>query len=625
MPVKTRTELAAIATLVAGDSRYLTESGREGDFVFDSSNLSAKVTADTNQGIYVAPASATTGASGAWVRKFTGYVDPRWFGIVTANTAAANSAAWTAMMNTLRLRATVGIYTALTGIQFQDEGPYSFNTLDFNAGTPIVTSVLLPTPTGGTVIQFTAQTGLRLQRSNTDGVSGTTGSGTGADQIIIERLHLKGGYIVPAAEAEQHGIHIRCHGVTIRNNVIENFAGDGVYVYAGTDVTQGNANCTLIHDNIITGCRDGIFFHGGDTNAGDTRGNDLSGNRRWGLNDESFLGNRHFNTIENCGLTPGTTATLVSNSGNRYALVSGGNSAIAPSGTTADTANWYYVGAGGVDIVTANIPAWSAPVLARAGGAYRTNNNNAGNIILGGYYEVGQGPAQCVWPTVVIGGEQLAGVKGVSWLNHDDTGLRVRGGVLSVDSIFNLYGSSASFGNPFGPNGDQTWQVSSNNATAIYFRSFLPGFQRDGSIHASRGSNGLQIYGLQSIQLGYGDQLAGSQVVIATVSSTGLAVTGKVTASNIGYTVVTKIAGYTETATDGELLIKADLAAGFTIVLPTAVGNKAKIHIKKIQAAGAIIVDGNAAETIDGGLTATLNNQNESITIVSDNANWMII
>ena len=68
----TRTALAAVTGMVTGTSRYLTEAGRDGLFVFDASNLSAKITADPNQGVYVAPASAPTGASGAWVRKFSG-------------------------------------------------------------------------------------------------------------------------------------------------------------------------------------------------------------------------------------------------------------------------------------------------------------------------------------------------------------------------------------------------------------------------------------------------------------------------------------------------------------------------------------------------------------------------
>lgn len=92
-----------------------------------------------------------------------------------------------------------------------------------------------------------------------------------------------------------------------------------------------------------------------------------------------------------------------------------------------------------------------------------------------------------------------------------------------------------------------------------------------------------------------------------------------------GYSLTTEIAGFTESATSGEVVRLCDLAAGFTVVLPTAVGNTSKLTYKKMQSAGSIIIDANAAETIDGGLTATLNLQYESITLVSNNANWMII
>jgi len=47
---------------------FLTEADREGDFVWDSSDLSSEVTTDTGQGTYVPPSSDTTGASGAWRR-----------------------------------------------------------------------------------------------------------------------------------------------------------------------------------------------------------------------------------------------------------------------------------------------------------------------------------------------------------------------------------------------------------------------------------------------------------------------------------------------------------------------------------------------------------------------------
>ena len=92
--------LAAIDHAVAS-TVILTESSREGTFVFDTSDLSAEVTADTAQGVYVAPSSDTTGASGAWVRKFDGDVLGSWFGISSAS--ADNYAAIGAALAVARL------------------------------------------------------------------------------------------------------------------------------------------------------------------------------------------------------------------------------------------------------------------------------------------------------------------------------------------------------------------------------------------------------------------------------------------------------------------------------------------------------------------------------------------
>lgn len=62
------------------DFRTSIGDGGGGVFRWDSSDLSSKVTIDTQGGIYVPPDSDATGASGAWVRKFNNIVETAWFG-----------------------------------------------------------------------------------------------------------------------------------------------------------------------------------------------------------------------------------------------------------------------------------------------------------------------------------------------------------------------------------------------------------------------------------------------------------------------------------------------------------------------------------------------------------------
>lgn len=78
--IASRSLLAAIAGPTVGMYRFLAESGREGGFVFNNANLSANVTSDPGQAIYVPPAAATSGASGAWVRRYPGEINVKWFG-----------------------------------------------------------------------------------------------------------------------------------------------------------------------------------------------------------------------------------------------------------------------------------------------------------------------------------------------------------------------------------------------------------------------------------------------------------------------------------------------------------------------------------------------------------------
>ena len=78
----------------------------------------------------------------------------------------------------------------------------------------------------------------------------------------------------------------------------------------------------------------------------------------------------------------------------------------------------------------------------------------------------------------------------------------------------------------------------------------------------------------------------------------------------------------------GDYLIIADATAGaITMTLPPAALVPGRIYLFKRINAGAnqVIVDGYAAETIDGNLTHTLTPQWNSVTIMSNGVAWFIL
>jgi len=82
---ETYTELRGIDAFIDGDGiillgRLSVGDGGGGIFRWDDADLSTEVTADTESGIYVAPDSDSTGASGAWVRLNIHELYPEWFG-----------------------------------------------------------------------------------------------------------------------------------------------------------------------------------------------------------------------------------------------------------------------------------------------------------------------------------------------------------------------------------------------------------------------------------------------------------------------------------------------------------------------------------------------------------------
>lgn len=397
--VSTRTALAS-AVLSTAFPAYLTEAGREGEFVWNGSDLSALVAADTAQGLYVAPAAAPTGASGAWVRKFSGRANVKWFGAVgddVTNDGPAFVAALAALHASKMTGTQYGYGRGSLGLFIPaSTKPYYLGTSTLDVThTLIIEGENGAGPSGGSTVLRWADntTGIRLQSYNTSGGSGgpVVTTHQGAAQTLIRNLMLIGGFT--GTESESHGIHLRV-GATIRDVLIAKFGGDGIYANtAALSVTNaGNSNGSTVENVFIQECRTGIYIEEFDANAWTLITPHTSINRRYGIWTKNTLGGSIFGGLaETNGLTPGFP-TQTSSSGNRYVLLPSGNPANAPSGTTANTADWAYREAGGA---TSDIPAWSAGIGARGGGAMRIEGNFQAWTVTGWYFEPGQS-----WPFI---------------------------------------------------------------------------------------------------------------------------------------------------------------------------------------------------------------------------------
>ena len=154
------------------------------------------------------------------------------------------------------------------------------------------------------------------------------------------------------------------------------------------------------------------------------------------------------------------------------------------------------------------------------------------------------------------------------------------------------------------------------NITASGYGAFAHGYADTGAIVASANNSAQFGIGTNSIadslQVGTGFQTVGT--------SGNTRFDGSLTANQ------TTVTGTSHTAANEYVILCDDDTAGtaVTVTLP-AVADGLVYHIKKLGSTANVIIDGNASETIDDGLTATLTTQYEAITIVSTATEWFII
>lgn len=310
----TRTELAAIDG-TAGSSAYLSESGREGMFVWSSASNTANVTRDPGQGVYVAPASDTTGASGAWVRKYTGPVYVDWFGAVgdvTTNDATAIQRALD-FANTLG-----GGHVRLSGKTYRCSSQLTISTalhLEGSLQSQDATVGTFPSAYIGSTLYFDAATAGILVKYITASGSDATADIKGGSETIIEKLRLASAG-AGATSAAKYGIDARSR-VTIRDVEVRGFGDHGLYLRAslsgGDGVVFGNANrCVVENVRCVLNAGDGFYLSGSDSNVTKFDTCHAQDNEGYGFTDDCQIQSLWLNCTEE-GNTTGGFRTIRSN------------------------------------------------------------------------------------------------------------------------------------------------------------------------------------------------------------------------------------------------------------------------------------------------------------------------
>ena len=407
--VASRADLSAAAdgSAAVGAVRWLSEAGREGLFVWEGADLSAKVAADPRQGVCVAPAGEPTGSAGCWVRRVEGPFNVRWFG-TAGDYVSDDLPAFTACRDFI-VSQLLGPFAG-NHVMFVPSGRYYLSDRFDTMGLRVVGEHSGQPGGASTVLRVAKnKTAVRL----TGGPNNATSS--------LENLQLVGGNVtVNSAGAvtsyaagdsvSGNGVELAVDWATCINVSAICFGGSG-YV-ANSDLRVGNCNSFYIERcQSMYNRGDGYTFAGTDANAGTTINCSAISNGGAGFREYTFLGNTHIaGHVRDCGITDPT----------------GGNGAVGTCKYGSSPVRFYYVVVGREAKAATEVPgsvtngteawrefvghpyckAWTTGQTWISASPYQTNpgNVNGRNSFLGCYAESAQPPVQATHPTIFNGG-----------------------------------------------------------------------------------------------------------------------------------------------------------------------------------------------------------------------------
>lgn len=302
--------LRALTGVQDGQAVRIAQTGRAGDFYFDAGDLSAEVTADPQSGIYVAPDSDATGASGAWARKFDGPLVPEWFGAL-GDGVTDDSDAFVGILNALpgepgfaialgakayRIASTPlyltrrisirGVSRSATTLDFSDctnvvNYPYNAHIISVHSNNIAGSSawgdpIELPPGWVGTYGEMSELSNLFVDCNSivTDGNGVFVNVAIASENLFVTRANL--------------------HNFVVCGNASNISTRGGAAGPSGVDIGGNSNNGTYINvtaTNSLNG--DGIHVQGGDGNGNVFVHPNAINNKGWGVNDDSLLGNTH--------------------------------------------------------------------------------------------------------------------------------------------------------------------------------------------------------------------------------------------------------------------------------------------------------------------------------------------
>ena len=411
--VATRGALAG-ASVSGARPAYLCEAGRAGLFMFDPANLATKVAADTAQGVYIPPATAPSGASGAWVRQFDGALRLEWFGAVPGDYASGAGsdclAAWNAAMAYLASirRNNFTTYFGATEIHLAGAQYFFSDTIQLKSTVRLRGMGSGYSGGASTILRFAAgKAGIVVNRFNTLGDA----SGSGADHGGRRVDHR--GMLHPERQFRR-GRHPRPAEV---GDPLARAGGDprlsdrrlpgGGRVPVGRHVGRGQRPVSWQHQQLAARQRARAGEQGRwllllrwrrERRSGDDVRR-IAKRAATGSPTRRFLGNSWIGChTDACGMyqIAGTSETsVVSHAGIRYYLVHGQDALGASTTPGTNAAVWMAMGAGGVH---PNIPAWgTVGALYVSGGSYLQTGTANKCVFNGDYFEGGQAPPADAW------------------------------------------------------------------------------------------------------------------------------------------------------------------------------------------------------------------------------------